>query len=227
MNRLHTDSIEKHYNGHQILTDICLTCHTGETVGILGRNGSGKSTLLKIISGSIPADYRYLSINEKVITSRLETTKHIAYLPQEHFLPGHLTIGKAFVAGISTNDFKEATSIPKISKALSLKPGELSGGNRRFIETVFTMYSPQHFILLDEPYKGLSPLLADELSELIIKRSKHKGFVITDHNYERVEQLSTRTLLLHQGSLKDVDNKAVLRQWGYLPHSSPTQQGHR
>lgn len=89
---LEVDSVVKSYGTRQILTDIYLRINNGEIAGILGRNGSGKSTLLKIIFGSLKPEYKFVRINGKVITTPFRFPHLIQYLPQESFLPTHLTV---------------------------------------------------------------------------------------------------------------------------------------
>lgn len=217
MSRLHVDSIQKRYDERTILSDIYLSCHKGEIVGILGRNGSGKSTLLKIIHQSIPADYRFVKAGDQVLNTEKATLKKLAYLPQENFLPGHLKIRTSIRTWVNKRDLPEICEVPAIKDALNKKPHEISKGTQRFIETVLTIYSPRDFILLDEPFAGNSPLNCELLCRMIQEQSHSKGFIITDHNYRTVNAVASRLMLLHDGSLKNITAPEDLIFWGYLP----------
>ena len=59
-NVLEVDSIQKQYQGKNIISDLYLKCETADIIGILGRNGSGKSTFLKILFGIIAADFKFI-----------------------------------------------------------------------------------------------------------------------------------------------------------------------
>lgn len=63
----------------------------------------------------------------------------------------------------------------------------------------------------------LAPLHKEKVKELIRKESKHKGIVLTDHDYRNVLDLSTRNVLLRDGRIQQVNGKTDLQKFGYLP----------
>ena len=83
VHKLEVTSVIKEYNNHQILTDVYLTCLTGEVVGLLGRNGTGKSTLLQIIFGTLDAVSQNISIDGKQIDHPYLKGNLIAYGPKQ------------------------------------------------------------------------------------------------------------------------------------------------
>ena len=93
MSLLQVDSIRKSWNQTPLLTDVFLTCQTGEVVGLLGRNGSGKSTLFRIIYGDVSCESRFVKVDQTVLNSLAATRKHLNYLPEHPFLPGGLKVG--------------------------------------------------------------------------------------------------------------------------------------
>ena len=92
MSHLHVDSVIKSFGDKQVLTDIFLTCSTGEIIGLLGKNGCGKSTLLKIIFGSIPAERKFAKVDNTVSSTLFRNPYAVKYLPQHSFLPNHVII---------------------------------------------------------------------------------------------------------------------------------------
>lgn len=213
MKELKVDSVVKTFGTRKILSDIYLNCKPGEIVGLLGRNGSGKSTLLKIIFGSLTADNSYVNVNGKVITNRFDRAKNIAYLYQDGFIPVNTkvsTIMKLFkVKNLADNQL--------INKIINQKYGELSGGEARFLEILCVLNCPAEYILLDEPFNGLSPILKEEVKEEIKKTSIHKGIVLTDHDFRNVWEISTKNYLMTNGNIKEVKSKEDLQAGGYLP----------
>ena len=93
-NLLEIDSVVKSFDLHVVLTDIYLKCQTGDIIGMLGRNGTGKSTLMKILFGTLSADRAFIRIDGKVYDQPYKTINEICYLPQDSFLPKHMTIEK-------------------------------------------------------------------------------------------------------------------------------------
>lgn len=217
MSSLHVDSISKCYGNHQVLTDIYLSCRTGEIVGLLGRNGSGKSTLLKIILGAIPSDSRYVNIDKQRIAGLFQGRNLISYLPQDSFLLSNVKVknlisyvcDKDKIAHLSENDH--------IKPLLNRKSNELSGGERRLLELHIIIFSRAKFILIDEPFNGVAPVYKEEIKDLIISESKRKGFIITDHDYRNILDIATKIILLHDGGTKEIKDQHALKDWGYLP----------
>ena len=217
MSKLHVDSIIKTFGTKQVLTDIFLACEKGEIIGLLGKNGSGKSTLLKIIFGAINSDRKFVRIDNKVISNLFENRNLVNYLPQDNFLPNHLNIRKIVSTFCDRENTEKILSNSHIKQLLNKKSKELSGGEKRLVEILLIIYSNAKFVLIDEPFNGVAPVYKDEIKSLIRKESKNKGFIITDHDYRNIIDLSTRIVLLHDGGTRIIKQTKELEYWGYVP----------
>jgi len=215
MNTLYADSILKYFGEKKILQDISLRVKSGEIVGLLGRNGSGKSTLLKIIFGTESAETRYIKIGNKIIRNQIGQTRGIAYLPQQHFLPD-IKISKLISLFCSPKNSEVIHKNLFIKKILFQKPNNLSSGELRFLEILLILYSDHEFVLLDEPFHNLSPIITDEIKAVIKSISKEKGILITDHSFRDILEISNRIYLLSDTILKPIENESQLKQLGYL-----------
>ncbi|WP_205945324.1 P-loop NTPase family protein [Pedobacter hiemivivus] len=69
----------------------------------------------------------------------------------------------------------------------------------------------------DEPFNGVSPLCVEILKDLIKKHSKDKGFIITDHDYENVLDISSTVILMDNGNTKVIKEFKELIEFCYLP----------
>jgi ABC-type multidrug transport system ATPase subunit len=216
MRELFVDSIYKTFGHREILKDIFISCKPGEIVALLGRNGSGKSTLLKIIFGALPASQKFIKINGHVINGWHTGYKQIAYLPQNNFLPNHLAIKKI----IELFCLRSSSDLLKIHEHikpfLNKKSGDLSGGERRLIEILLILNTPADYILIDEPFNGVEPIQKNHVKKLIQYHAQDKGFIITDHDYESILDIATRTILLHEASTKKITSKIDLIDLGYI-----------
>lgn len=217
MSKLHVDSVIKTFGTKQVLTDIFMSCEKGEIVGLLGKNGSGKSTLLKIILGSLRSDRKFVKIDDQVIFSLYANRNLVNYLPQNNFLPNHLTIKKIVSTFCEKENAKKISSNNLIKALLNKKSKQLSGGEKRLVEILLIIYSEAKFILIDEPFNGVAPIYKEEIKALIKEESKHKGFIITDHDYRNIIDLSTRLVLLRDGGTKLIKHPEELEYWGYIP----------
>ncbi|MBP4140933.1 ATP-binding cassette domain-containing protein [Flavobacterium sp. P4023] len=213
---LEVDSVQKQYNGKIIISDVYLKCETNEVVGILGRNGSGKSTLLKIIFGIEAADFKFVRVDGIVKANTSALINQISYLPQYNFIPNSLSIKKVIALSIAKDKIVHFSADDMIQSMLTKKIKHLSGGELRYLEIKLILYNDSKFVLLDEPYNGLSPIMIDKINNLIIEKASVKGIIITDHNYENVIKVSTKLALMKEGKMFHLKNKEELVERGYL-----------
>jgi len=206
------DSIRKHYGDRQILSDIYLKLKTGDICALMGRNGSGKSTLLKIIFGSLHADSKFIRINDEVLQKPYKRSEYIAYLPSFHFLPSDLKVGKVLKMYHISEELFDETVFKLMDKRIS----SLSSGEQRYIELFLILNKESHFILLDEPFNFLSPLMGEHVEKMILQKSKYSGIIIADHQYRNVLKVANRILLLKDGYLQELDSTEELKTKGYL-----------
>ena len=96
---------------------------------------------------------------------------------------------------------------------------DLSGGEKRIVETLLILYSEADFILLDEPFSGISPKFCDEMERIIKRQSAYKGIIISDHNYEPLFRMADDIYFLAQTYLRKIKDFEELKQFNYLPKS--------
>lgn len=217
MSGLHVDSVTKDFGFDPVLSDIFLSCKQGEIIGLLGRNGSGKSTLLKIIFGTLPANHKFVRVDDKQIKSLNDCRNLIQYLPQNTFLPTHVSIKKVISIFCEQEQAALLYEMEQIKPFLHQKSNELSGGECRLIELFIILYGKAKYVLLDEPFNGLAPLHIEIIKSQIKEQAKEKGFIITDHDYFNVLDISTAIILLKDGETKTIENRQELIDFGYLP----------
>ena len=213
---LEIDSIQKKFDLKSILSDVYLKCETGDILGLLGRNGSGKSTLMQIIFGVLKADFKFIRVDGVVNSKTSELFNEISYLSQDNFLPRNFRVAKVIALSIKKDKINDFYSDETITTLKNKSIGELSSGELRYLEIKLVLSNSSKFVLLDEPYNGLSPLLIEKINDLILKNAAQKGIIITDHNYESIIGISTRLTLLKEGKLHHMKNKEELVEKGYL-----------
>ncbi|WP_121964249.1 ATP-binding cassette domain-containing protein [Myroides sp. N17-2] len=190
---LHVDSLSYSIENRPILRGVYLSANTGDILNIRGRNGSGKSTLMNILFGSIKSDYHHIKVDNSVITNRHHLNKYFSYKPQFNFFPKHLR-----VKDVIREDILRNTSLYQY---LNTKIDELSTGEQQLIQTIYVLSLPQPICLLDEPFAGLSPILQEFIANVITEAARHKIIILTDHNTDLVDSISTKILFLENGIL--------------------------
>ena len=213
---LEIDSIQKKFDYKSVLSDVYLKCETGEIIGLLGRNGSGKSTLLKIIFGILDADFKFVRIDGVIKNKTGDLFEEISYLSQEDFIPNLFSVKRAIQLSIDKDKIADFYQDDFINSLKDKKINHLSGGELRYLEIKLILSNSSKFVLLDEPYNGLSPIMIDKINQLIIENSSKKGIIITDHNYENVIKISSKLILIKEGKTFHLKDKNELIDRGYL-----------
>jgi len=214
---LYADSIAFSYTGYQsLLTGVFIRCKVGEVVALLGRNGCGKSTLLKILFGSIKPKNAFITINGTRVRKGYRSKK-LCYLPQSSFLPPYYSVRQLIALMLpDKTDQHKIFEDDVLKPLLSQKIGDLSLGERRYFELLLLLYGDADFYLLDEPFSGVSPFLKDRIQNLIRSYQATKGFIISDHHYQSVLDISTHIYLLQNGGCRHIANKKDLELF-YVP----------
>lgn len=220
MDDLFVDSVTKNFGYNQVLTDVYLSCRQGEIIGLLGRNGSGKSTLMKIIFGSLQADTRFVKVGNRILNGIYDNRNMIRYLPQETFLPNHFKVSKIITLFCDKENAESIRTHELISPLLNRRARELSGGEKRLVEIFLVIYAEARFVLVDEPFNGIAPLHKNEIKRIILEQSQRKGFIVTDHDFRNILDVSTRIILMHDGGTKVIHKPEELAHWGYIPEKS-------
>ncbi len=212
---LEVDSVIKSFGDKNLLTDIYLKCQPGDRIAIFGWNGSGKSTLFEIIFGTMNGDRSFIRIDGKVQKKQAFRSRQIAYLPQHNFLPPSIRVEEAINLYIQASERKQFLNDKNLAYTNYSRAKELSGGELRYLEIKLILFCSAKYILLDEPFNGISPVCCESVRELIHKASLSKGIIMTDHNFREIHKIANRILLLDQGALKEIKEKSELISYGY------------
>ena len=190
------------------VNDLSIEIKQGVT-GLIGENGAGKSTLLRLI-----ADVYYKDEGEILIDSlandSLEAKNNLFFLSDDPFYSGN---GNAIenlkfyqsLFDLDENIFKDMMS--KLSLPLDRRVSTFSKGMRRQLFLCIALSMKAKYILLDEAFDGLDPIVQDVVKEEIVKNSKEKTFLISSHNLSSLERLCDSFILLSKGKLKKEGEK--------------------
>jgi len=196
--QLEADSIMLSFGSRTILDGIYIQCETNKITGLLGRNGQGKTCLLNIIYGSIKAQSRSIRFDGQSIFEAFKRPDLLTYLPQFNFIPASLSLKRVF------NDFDLSLTdlahfFPEFEGSSNVKMKKLSGGQKRLIEVYIMIKSKALFTILDEPFSHIMPLHIEKITELILAEKEHKGFLITDHIFNSIINISDELYVLKDG----------------------------
>jgi len=178
-----------------------------------------KSSLLDIAFGNLKPKYKLIRVDKKPILKPLYQTGLVNYLPQYDTVPKWIKLKSLFEWfkvdwNVFSNHFNE------LSTYQNQKFGELSGGERRFIEAYISLKSEHKIAFLDEPFNGISPLLIEHIKTIINEEKTNKIIVLTDHRFEDVISVTDTLYLLNNGSTKLINKLTELEDYGYLSYGS-------
>jgi lipopolysaccharide export system ATP-binding protein len=215
--KLQADSIELRYGDRKILTSISLEIESGKIVGLLGKNGTGKTSMLEIIYGVRNAQYAVVRVDGNYVKYAYKKKGLVKYLPQKNFIPSGVTVQEA-LDWYDVDEQLWMRYFPEIGDWKASKFGQLSGGQRRLVETLLVVACPDTFVMLDEPFSNVMPIYVEKLKELLKELKARKGILITDHYYRDVLDLADSVYLLTTaGSLRLLsDPEQELKDYNYI-----------
>jgi lipopolysaccharide export system ATP-binding protein len=211
---LSTHSLFKTYYAQSVVCDVTLQVQKGEIVGLLGPNGAGKTTIFYIIAGLVQPDSGDVCIDGIPLT-RLPMHRRarlgIGYLPQEPSVFRRMSVEDNLWAILETRSYSHAERLRRMAILLEefglrtlrhVKGHALSGGERRRVELARLLATTPRFILLDEPFTGIDPIMVREIQVLISHlKSKGLGILITDHRVRETLEITDRAYVIHAGCI--------------------------
>jgi len=180
--------------------------------------------------GLIRPDEGRVFLNDQDISAEpmyLRARKGITYLPQEPSVFQKLTVEENLLAvmegtNISSSEINERLKVLlselDIGHLAEHKASSLSGGERRRLEITRALVTEPKFMLLDEPFAGIDPLILNDI-KLIIRQLKDRGIgiIISDHNVRDTLDVCDSAYIIDQGKIiefgspEDILNSKVAR----------------
>lgn len=212
MHLLEIKGLTKSYNGRTVVKGVDIVVRRSEIVGLLGPNGAGKTTTFYMVVGVVAADKGKIIFDNQEITRmpiHIRSRFGIGYLSQETSVFKKLTVQENIMAILETlpigskerkKRLNKLLEELKISHLAKNKAYTLSGGERRRLEITRALVTNPSFILLDEPFSGIDPIVVAE-AQIIIQdlRNKGLGILLTDHNVRETLSITDRAYLIAEG----------------------------
>jgi lipopolysaccharide export system ATP-binding protein len=211
---LETKGISKTYGGRRVVEGLSISVGRSEIVGILGPNGAGKTTSFYMIVGIIAPDAGHIYFDQADITQKPIHERcrlGMGYLAQESSIFRKLTVEENIMSILETldisprerrkrlNSLLEELNIAHLAKS---KAYTLSGGERRRLEITRALVNNPSFLLLDEPFSGIDPIVVAEAQEIIKELKKRGlGILLTDHNVRETLSITDRAYLIADGNM--------------------------
>ena len=214
IHQLTVDSVVVRFGEKTVLSSGYITSRTGVVTGLLGRNGAGKSCMFRALMGGLKADYVSVHLDDAPLDlDRIGLS--VKYLPQSRLIPESLTLRRAFrLYDVPFWEF--AGLFPQFSGRYRAPLWELSGGEARLAELYLVLMAESDFCILDEPFSQIAPLHIETVQRLIREKSREKGIIVTDHNYEAISKVADNLFVIAEGCTFPVESREDLVRHGYL-----------
>lgn len=202
------------YGAIHALKGISFQLGKGEIVALIGANGAGKSTTLSTISGLLrPREGKVIFLNEDITLAETEQTvkKGMVQVPEGRKIFATLTVLENLEMGAYTiNDQAEIKKslenafalFPRLAERRNQLGGTLSGGEQQMLAIARGLMSRPTLLLLDEPSMGLSPILVEQIFE-IIRDINQQGtsILLVEQNAQMALSISDRGYVLETGKI--------------------------
>lgn len=190
---LKLNNIETFIGQYHILQGVSLEVKKGEVTVLLGRNGAGKTTTLRTIMGLNPASKGSVVYNGEEIQA-LPTyaiaKKGIGYVPEDQGIFAGLTVEENMKVAIQKENDETNKRLdyilnlfPDLKKFWKKPGGLLSGGQKQMLSLARAYVNDNELLLIDEPSKGLAPIVVEKVMESILQMKDQTTIVLVEQNF--------------------------------------------
>ena len=230
MSLIKVENLAAGYGLVEVLRNISLEINQGEVVAVLGSNGVGKTTLNNCLSGLIKPNHGKIFFQDEVISNKSPeeiVDMGLIHVPEGRKLFPNLTVKDNLELGSyrrgksnrSSNLENVLNIFPKLSERISQTAGTLSGGEQQMVAIGRGLMGDPRLLLLDEPSLGLSPLLVEQMFDLINKISDYGLTVLlVEQNVTQSLSIADRAYVIEEGAIaisglsKDLLKNAELKR---------------
>lgn len=203
--------LETYIEQYHILQGVTFDVQPGEITVLFGRNGAGKTTTLRTIMGYYPIARGAISYkNEQLngLPTHLIARKGIGHVPEDQGIFQSLTVGETLILAqrdksFATNEKLEwmLEVFPDLKKFWTKRSSLLSGGQKQMLAIARAYISSNGLLLIDEPSKGLSPIMVEKLMESILQMKEKTTILLVEQNYYMASTIGDYFYIMDEGKI--------------------------
>lgn len=209
------------YGGVDILHECTIAVDKGEIAVIVGPNGAGKSTAMKAVFGMLDIHTGNILLDGEDITAltpQARVAKGMAFVPQTNNIFPSMSVEQNLEMGafLRTDDINTTMEevyqlFPILREKRNQNAGELSGGQRQQVAVGRALMTQPKVLMLDEPTAGVSPIVMDELFDLIIDIARTGlSILMVEQNARQALNIADKGYVLVQGRNRFTDTGQAL-----------------
>ena len=220
---LEVSGVSVSFDGFKAINNLSMQIGEPELRAVIGPNGAGKTTFMDIVTGKTRPDEGYVIWGERSVSllgmseSQIaqagigrkfqKPTVFEAQTVRENIemslknprRPIDLLLRRA--AADTEARVHEISNEIGLTEVLDRTSGELSHGQKQWLEIGMLLAQDPRLLLVDEPAAGMSPSEREHTTSLLVRAAKTRAVVVVEHDMEFVRRLNCKVTVLHQGSV--------------------------
>jgi branched-chain amino acid transport system ATP-binding protein len=211
---LEVENLNVYYGAIHALQGVSFNVEEGEIVTLIGANGAGKSTTLRTISGLLRSRTGWIKYKDQDISmmpAQQIVRLGISHVPEGRKIFAPLSVRENLMMGAFTrsdpNEIQKSmdrvfTSFPRLKERIGQLGGTLSGGEQQMLATGRGLMSRPDLLMMDEPSMGLSPILVEEIFNIIKEiNSQGTSILLVEQNAQMALSISHRAYVIETGRI--------------------------
>jgi branched-chain amino acid transport system ATP-binding protein len=206
---LELDEVHAYIGQHHILQGVSMAIRRDTVTVLLGRNGAGKTTTMRTIVGLLRPARGTISFEGRPIQGlpAYEIVRlGIGFVPEGQGIFATLTVDENLrVArlGDEAESGERLTQLfdlfPDLERFRHARAGTLSGGQKQMLSIARAFMNPNRLLLIDEPSKGLAPIIVEHLIEALRSMKRHATVLLVEQNFAMARALADDFYLIDDG----------------------------
>lgn len=220
---LEVSGVSVTFDGFRAINNLSFSIGAAELRAIIGPNGAGKTTFMDIVTGKTRPDAGTVSFGERSLSLLGMNEAQIARegvgrkfqrptVFEDQTVEANLILalkaprspwrvlfwkpGPADLARV-----RELAKEVGLGDHLQRKSGELSHGQKQWLEIAMLLAQEPRLLLVDEPAAGMTPAEREHTTALLVSLARTRAVVVVEHDMEFIRRLNCRVTVLHEGSV--------------------------
>jgi len=219
---LYLEDISVSFDGFKALNKLSLAIDAGELRCVIGPNGAGKTTMMDVVTGKTRADEGRAFFGQTIDLARMSEAeiahagigrkfqkptifeRHTVFENLELAMKADKRVRRTLFAKLSSEDRDRIAAMLRqirLEAAADRVAGELSHGQKQWLEIGMLLMQEPKLLLLDEPVAGMSDEETERTAELFLSLAGKHSLVVVEHDMAFIGKIARKVTVLHEGAV--------------------------